>query len=889
MLKRIIFPLLVFIAGSFCNAQTVIFKGTVKDSLQNPLSYANIIAKPKDVTKNMSFAITDEQGRYRLELTKNNTYTISISYLGYEKVDFEITPTENSTKNFVLKEAKNQLDEVVIELPVTVKQDTIIYNTDKFVNGSERKLKNVLKKLPGVEVDKNGGVTVQGKKVTKLLVDGKKFFGGGTKLGVENIPADAVDKVEVIDNYNEVAFLKNVSDSDEMAMNIKLKEDKKRFLFGDVEAGSNVGYDSFYKTNANLFYYSPKTNVNFISNLNNIGEKTFTFKDYMNFQGGVNAVFNGNFNWRGGDFSQFLENKDVLQSVQRFGALNITKTVASKLDISGYAIFSHNNTQSFNEATNQYTTFLEEKESKTTSKNILAIGKFNIEYAPNNKEQWYVRTQVKKSAVERDNLTTTAINTQLDNINTNKDNDIWYVNQNIEWHKDQSEKHTFSATANYTFDKNNPTTFWNASQSFLDRIKPIIQPLNTNQASLRINQLNENEKHHLYTVFKDFWVINNDNHIYTTIGNTHQQEKFISNDFQLLDDATENDFSSNGFNNTTVLKHNDFFAGVHYKFRTGIFTFKQGAYAHNYNWRVNQSTSIKKDKWVVLPDFLVKIEFNKSKKIQLNYNLKTNFSNASKLASRFYLQSYNSVFKGNPNLENELYHSARIRYSRFSLYRGLMLFANANYTKKVKGFRSAVNFDGVNRFLTIDMLDNPNESWGVRSSLRKKIKNIRYNIEGNYKASNFKQSINNSFVTNKSNDYGFDVGIETLFDKFPTIEAGFRRSIGKYTSSNSTSKFTTNEPYVNIDYDFLDGFVFNFDYTHYNYQNKAQNIDTEYNVANAVLSYQKEDSPWMFKLTTQNLFDTTFKQSNSFSDYLIADTKTYVMPRVLLFSIGYKL
>ena len=259
------------------------------------------------------------------------------------------------------------------------------------------------------------------------------------------------------------------------------------------------------------------------------------------------------------------------------------------------------------------------------------------------------------------------------------------------------------------------------------------------------------------------------------------------------------------------------------------------------------------------------------------------------MASRFYLQSYNSVFKGNPNLENELYHSARIRYSRFSLYRGLMLFANANYTKRVKGFRSAVNFDGVNRFLTIDMLDNPNESWIVRGSLRKKIKKIRYNLEGNYKASNFKQSINNSFVTNKSNDYGFDVGIETLFDKFPTIETGFRRNIGKYTSSNSTSKFTTNEPYVNIDYDFLDGFVFNLDYTHYNYQNKAENIDNKYNVANAVLSYQKEDSPWMFKLTTQNLFDTTFKQNNSFSDYLITDSKTYIMPRVVLFSIGYKL
>ena len=218
-----------------------------------------------------------------------------------------------------------------------------------------------------------------------------------------------------------------------------------------------------------------------------------------------------------------------------------------------------------------------------------------------------------------------------------------------------------------------------------------------------------------------------------------------------------------------------------------------------------------------------------------------------------------------------------------------MLHASANYTKKVKGFRNSVNFDGINRFLTTQLLDNPNESWNVRSSLRKRIKKIRYNVSGSFNDSKFTQSINGSNVGNRNNNYSFDVGIETLFDNLPTFEVGFKRSIGKYTSSNSSSKFITNEPYVNIDYDFLKGFVFNFEYTHYNYQNEAQQINNKYNIANAIVSYQKEDSPWLFKLTTQNLFNTTFKQNNSFSDYLISDTKTYVMPRVILFSIGYKL
>ncbi len=275
--------------------------------------------------------------------------------------------------------------------------------------------------------------------------------------------------------------------------------------------------------------------------------------------------------------------------------------------------------------------------------------------------------------------------------------------------------------------------------------------------------------------------------------------------------------------------------------------------------------------------------------IQLNYNLKTNFANASKLANRFYLQSYNSVFKGNSNLENELYHFARISYSRFSLCRGLMLTASANYTKKVDGFRNAVDFDGVNQFLTVQMLKNPNKNWSLRTSIRKRIKKIRYKLSGNYSNSNYLQSIDGDFVTNKNENYRFKAGAETLFDNFPTIEAGYKRSVGNFTSSNTSSKFSTDEPYINIDYDFLKGFIFSFDYTHYRYQNKKQSVKNQYDVANSILSYREEDSAWSFKVEAKNLFDTRLKQSNRFSDYLISDTKTYILPRIIMFSVGYNL
>lgn len=882
MKKNFLFILALTISTALFS-QKITLTGFVKDSLQNSMPYANVIAKPKDVSKNLQFAITDNEGYYKLLLEKGDTITISIFYLGYKPIDYQFIALKDTKKDFVLQQSSEQLDEVIIEMPVTVRGDTTTYKTNKFIDGSERKLKNVLKKLPGVEVDKNGTVTVQGKRVTTMLVDGKKFFGGNSKLAVENIPADAVGNVEVIDNYNEVAFLKNLTDSDEMAMNIQLKEDKKRFVFGDIEAGK--GNKEFYKTSANLFYYSPKTNVNFIGNINNIGEKTFTFSDYMSFSGGMNAIFSGNFNFKGGDFSQFMESRDVLTSQQKFAALNITQTTGSQLDISGYAIFSNANTSSFVENINEYTTFSEQRTNNTTADNLLGIGNLNIEYTPNSLEKWYSRTQVKRTNNTNDNRLNSLVNANTNTITTNRDLTATYINQNIEWHKRQSDKHTFSSVFNYVFDKSDKTAFWQTQDLILQGLIPI----DNNQNLYRISQLKDVKEQNIDAVFKHFWEINNSNHIYTTVGNKFLNQDFLTDDYQTLDNGVVNSFANDRFGNDLNFQLNDLFLGIQYKFRTGIFTIKQGVYAHSYSWNLRNQTNFSKNKWVILPDFLAKIEFNKSKKIQINYNLKTTFSDASKFANRFYLQSYNSVFKGNETLENNLFHNARVYYSRFSLYRGLMMHVSLNYNKQIRGVRNTVDFNDINQFLTVRMFDNPSENLRGNITIQKSITNIKYKVDVGFNNSKYIQELNSNLQTNKNNRYDYELGIETLFDNFPTIEIGVKIDIGRFTASTNTSKFVTTEPFVNIDYDFLKGFIFNFDYRKSIYENKDLGQQNIYEIANATLSYKKENSAWSYKITAQNMFNAQFKQSNRFSDYVVSDTKTFILPRIIMFSLGYNL
>ncbi len=289
-MKKLIIVLLLLTAN-FSFAQ-IKMQGIVKDSIGTPLELANIIAINQETSALESYAITNDKGKYILSLGKNGTYKIQVSYIGLKSLDEIIaTKEEDIIRDFNLV-PDNSLDavELTYEMPVTVRGDTLIYNADSFKNGSERKLEDVLEKLPGVEINEDGQIEVEGKVVNKLMVNGKDFFDGDTKLATKNIPSNAVDKIQVLRNYSEVGQLKGVQNNqDNVAINIKLKEGKENFWFGDVTAGGGVApspNDELYLVQPKLFYYSPKYSINVIGDMNNIGEVALTNRDIRNFGGG---------------------------------------------------------------------------------------------------------------------------------------------------------------------------------------------------------------------------------------------------------------------------------------------------------------------------------------------------------------------------------------------------------------------------------------------------------------------------------------------------------------------------------------------------------------------------------------------------------------------------
>lgn len=861
-----------------------VLEGVVMDSLDRPLANANVIAIPQDSLQSMKFSITGENGRYKLQL-QETLYTVTASYMGYESQSYEVLPSKDSQRDIVLLQRSQGLEEVVIDIPMIVKKDTIIYSVENFTTGEERKLKDVLSKLPGVEVDPEGKVRVQGKEVTVLLVDNKKFFGGGTKLGVDNIPANAVYQVEVLDNYNEVAFLKELHDSQEMAMNIKLKEDKKQFAFGDIEAGK--GNIDFYRAHANLFYYAPKTNLNVIGNLNNIGDRVLSFDQYSSFQLGMNPILKRgttSFDFSNADLRQFIETPDVVNSQRQFGAVNFAQDVNNKLSISGYGIFSKTDETSLSGSVNQYNDFTETTDARSGTDNRFAIGNFQVAYLPNLKEQWHFKTQFKTT----DRKSFTHLLSEVDTIQndfrstSNLEDD--FFQQVIEWHYQHSKRHTFSFAADYTFNQRSPLTQWLTSDSSLLDLLPLdgAEPYD-------VHQEQRMKDHKVDGVFKHYWVIDRYNHIHSTIGNTFVDQTFFSRDGQKMEDESLNEFVSAGFGNDLDFSLNDLFVGLNYKIKLGVLTFDNELFLHHYTWKTTQEQVKKREKLVLLPSFTARAEIDTRRELSFNYNMHSGFSDASSFANRYYLRSYNTVFRGSDELENSLWHHFRLRFLRRQSYRSVSYSASAHYSRYIQGVQNLIIYEGINRILTTLMLDDPESRWGVSGRISKRFRNFDLGLNLNYNDSQYRHQVNGNSQTNHTQQGSYTLRTKTYMEDLPNLEVGLRQAIGHFRLGGQESRSVTTEPYVNLDHDFWEGFILSFDFTSYHYRNESLEQRNRHQMANASLYYKKDPSPWSFQLEARNLFDVEFKNMHSFSSYIISDRRTYILPRVVMFTVGYNL
>jgi len=909
MLKKLLF---LFLFTSFlAQSQTIRLEGTVQDTLKKPLEMANVMAINQETKGMDSYGITNDKGRFQLNLKPNASYKIKVSYIGFQSLETTIeTKGENLQKIITLKEGDVNLEgvEVVHEMPVSISGDTIIYNADSFKTGTEKKLEDILKKLPGVEVNADGEIEVEGKKVTQLLVDGKKFFEGDTKLGAKNIPSDAVDKVQVLRNYTEVSQLRGLENNNEdIAINIKLKKGKNKFWFGDISAG--VGPDERYIINPKLFYYSPNTSINVISNFNNIGDVPFSLRDYFRLTGGSRNTIgrNGtNFNVSSNDLGISTQRNDRAEEINtKFGAVNFTQQMSKTWNLSGFAVLSadetRTNTQSRNEYYQPNSTEIETEEKRSDISNVtnnLAIFKIGSKYKPSATFQLDYDVSLKRSNQRETNALETTAQTEgvvtFNSINSFKKQDPITLNQSLNMFWTQNEKSTWAFEMQHLYQDEDPLY----NPQLTNNPFPFIDDFDTNQSFFNINQSRFVKTSRVDAKVDYYYSLTSKSNLNFTFGNTYSYQSYNSAIFQILDNGAEFNLNEDIYNNDVRYSFNDAFLATHYKFITGKFTFNPGLSFHRYTTFNRQLDTKTEDNFSrILPDVFAQYQLKKSESITYTYRMNNVFSDINSFAEGFTFNNFNTLNRGNSLLENALQQTHSLRYFKYNLFNYTTIFGNLNYIKTTDPVVNRAFFNGIYQTSERVNASFENESLnGVVGYQRSFLKYYKGSLGVNLNWSKFNTlRVNPSNPADNSLDFvqttesfsqTYRASMGTQYKTWPNLEVGYTLVLNDYQGTT----FRTQQPFARLDYFFLNGFAFDATYDYFQYTNSLGTVNNTYDFLNTSLSYRKKNEAKMeYRVGVTNLLNTSSLNDDSFNQTSFRTSQYVVQPRYIVCSLKYNL
>jgi hypothetical protein len=403
-----------------------------------------------------------------------------------------------------------------------------------------------------------------------------------------------------------------------------------------------------------------------------------------------------------------------------------------------------------------------------------------------------------------------------------------------------------------------------------------------------VNQHNRIKNNTVDALFKYYWIVDNFSHLYFVAGNTFTNAQLISAEKQVLSNGSSIDFAANGFGNDMDYRFNNAKAGIEYKFLFKKWTTKAGLFFHNYNL-VNQN---KVDEFRYTNNFLQpqlesEFEFKKGETLTFNYRLSNEFSNFSMLSNRFHLQSYQSVFRGNPQLREERHNSYSLFYKKTNLLQGYVFNMALSYDKKSNAFRNELVLEGINQFTTPIQNNIPEENALFRATITKNIYKFNVGFNSFLSTINFVQPINGERNFVKRNATNLGIVLKTADKNWPFITLKYNRSFDEFKSVTS-SGFHSDR--FSIDYDVVLNDVFVFK-AFYDYQSNysTNSATSSFQTTNFSIGYQPIKSAWKFELDGRNIFGNSIINTNSFSAFFVSNQTTFVLPRIILLSATYKL
>ncbi|MES2241198.1 MAG: outer membrane beta-barrel protein [Bacteroidota bacterium] len=887
---------LFLLASSFyASAQTsYTLKGKVLNiNNQLPLESATVyLTTVKDSTV-LEYTLTDKNGDFNFAVKKNDKPVfLKVTYMGFEtfaEEQKEVTANKDFN-NIYLAESLNTLKEVTVkgeDPPIRIKNDTIEFKASLFKVRPDSNVETLLKTLPGFEVDSDGKITVNGKEVTQVLVNGKPFFDRDGAMALKNLPAEIINKVQVSDfKTKKEEYSKDQAASDNSSINLTIDDDKNKGYFGKFLGG--YGTDDHYESSFILNFFNNNRKISILGSSNNINAPGFSMDEVFDNMGGGR-------NNRGGTISRGQASGITTSNLLGF---NYSDEVFKGFQVNANYNFSDTSTENFNKShslnfrpTGDFTT---DSQSKSKSGNTSNKANVELEYKISPTMRLFVAPKFNTSKSDSNSESESASNS-LDGTPINDSNSKSISN---------SESNNFSNSINF-------------NKSFEKKSRNFSVVLNNSNSNSNSNGFVNSETNYYQTATNE-------------IRNQNNKSKGISDSYSAEIEYTEpitdsirfkvgmeynsqnsiNDTKSYNFNNTDqaytdlndlqsnyiTSKQNSIAPKAGIRFEKNKFTFDFNSTTSiiqydNHSTYLGAATDLNKKYVLPYGSAQIRYKMDRSKFITARYNYSLSLPSASELLPIENVSNPLNTITGNPDLKATESHSANINYRNFDFRTrsGYNLYINSNfynndvisssvYDADRKRTTSYENVSGTYSF-------SGGGSWN--KSIKKESNLLRYGLALNANYSFTKGFTDGVLYGAKSKGISPRIYMNYDFGEFFTIAPSYNFSYSETNYDISSLKSRSNVVHrINLQttsyWPTKWTWGNDFGYT-YNSNNTA------YYLWNTSLSYTFLNKTFVAKVKVYDILNQNISSTRSISTTSVSDNENTVLKRYAMFSLTYKI
>ncbi|GAA4395759.1 TonB-dependent receptor [Nibrella viscosa] len=906
-------------------------RGTVVDSTTGKvLREATVSLLTARDSAYVTFLITDGDGAFTLKNIQEGEYRLLITFVGYQNFSKHVTITpaqlivDLGTVQMVV--AALTLNEVTIKqerAPIAVKQDTLEFNAGSFKTQPNAQVEELLKKLPGVEVSRDGTIKAQGQQVNRVLVDGKPFFGDDPKMATRNLPADIIDKVQLYDQQSDQAAFSGIDDGNrEKTINLTTKRDKRKGYFGQNSAG--VGTDGRYLGRLNVNRFNNGRQISVIGLGNNLNQQGFTMQDMFNFGGGGLGNQSGGFGGpgngngpggaggqvimgpggRGGGSGGFGNNtpNNIVESLG--GGINYRDAWGKRAEVA--MSYFANQTTTTTEQQSRRENILPEasftNDQSNTSRNRNRNHRFNmrldykldslttLRFTPN--LSWQTSKYNSLSSQRAMTMAGRPLNSNETDYRSNGDGVSGFSNLLL-MRKFRREGRTFSANLNTILNDQSILGLNQATNRFFgpDSVNARVNRLN--QQSRQQTDLMNNTLTLSYT--EPLSLSRKLEFRYTYAANSNQADRSVTDYNEVTRQYDRfNPLLSNQFASAFAAHR----GGVTFQNRRLRYSYGIGVEVQEADLRVDNRSidSLLNRQFVnVLPNAMFTYNFGRNRNLRINYRSRINAPSVSQLQPVPDNTNPLNIRLGNPSLKPEYINTVMMMFNSFSTSGSRSLFAALNVNQIDNRIVNATTFTNVGAQTTKPV--NADGFYAVNGfmAVGRRLNNLKVNINWN---TNVGLNRGVSFVNNQSNYsrnwiLGQGLSANSSFNgKFEfNVSGNINYQTAAYSlQSSQNTEFFTKTLEADIYYQLPFRLVLITDVTYLNNSGRSAGYNQNFALWNVALARQFfKGKQGELRLQVYDLLNQNRSLVRNVTETYIEDVQSRVLKRYFLLSFTYNL